>query len=78
MRITSTIVFDSSRIRNEPLEMRVGSGIIAGFEEGVRSMKKGARRILIIPPGIGYGDQGRGSIPPGATLVFEVEVVGFE
>ncbi len=71
-------MFDSSRIRNEPLEMRVGSGIIAGFEEGVRSMKKGARRILIIPPGIGYGDQGRGSIPPGATLVFEVEVVGFE
>ena len=68
--------FDSSRRRNELLSFRLGQGrVIAGWEEGVSGMKVGGRRKLVIPADLGYGDTGAGGvIPPGATLIFDVEL----
>jgi peptidylprolyl isomerase len=78
--LTNGRKFDSSKDRNEPFKFPIGQGrVIKGWEEGVASMKVGGMRKLIIPSDLAYGDRGAGGvIPPGATLVFEVELLGVE
>jgi FKBP-type peptidyl-prolyl cis-trans isomerase FkpA len=70
--------FDSNR-HGAPFTFRVGAGeVIEGWDEGVVGMRVGGRRQLVIPPRMGYGEWGMGPIPPYATLVFEVELVGLQ
>lgn len=70
--------FDSSRDSGQPFEFQLGGGeVIPGWDEGVAGMKVGGTRMLTIPPAMGYGSRGAGGvIPPNATLLFEVELIG--
>ncbi len=75
-------VFDSSKgnpqTNGEPIDFRVGVGmVIPGWEEGIMSMKKGEKRMMIIPSGLAYGTEGNQGIPPNAVLLFDVELVDF-
>lgn len=72
--------FDSSYDRKEPFSFMLGAGrVIKGWDQGVLGMKVGGQRTLIIPSNMAYGAQGAGNvIPPHATLIFDVELVGFQ
>jgi len=67
--------FDSS-VGRSPFSFQLGAGqVIPGWDEGVKGMKVGGKRTLIVPPGMGYGSNGIGPIPPNATLIFDVELL---
>ncbi|KAI9062835.1 hypothetical protein FKP32DRAFT_1651699 [Trametes sanguinea] len=72
--------FDSSRDRGQPLPLTLGSGqVIKGWEEGLKDMCVGEKRVLTIPPSMAYGPRGFGNvIPPNSALVFDVELVGLD
>ncbi len=70
-------VFDSSVQRGEPISFPL-SNVIKGWQEGVQLMKPGAKYIFYIPSDLAYGDRAAGSIPPGSTLIFEVELISFK
>ncbi len=76
--LTDGTKFDSSHDRDQTFSFKLGGGqVIAGWDQGVAGMKIGGARKLTIPPDMGYGERGAGGvIPPNATLVFKVELIG--
>ena len=71
--------FDSSLDRNEPFAFTVGGGtVIKGWDEGIRTMKLGGTRKLVVPPSLGYGAQAQGKIPPNSTLYFEIALIAIQ
>jgi FKBP-type peptidyl-prolyl cis-trans isomerase len=78
--LTNGRKFDSSLDRGDPFSFHLGQGqVIAGWDEGVQGMQIGGKRKLTIPSDLGYGPYGAGGvIPPDATLVFEVELLGVQ
>jgi FKBP-type peptidyl-prolyl cis-trans isomerase len=71
--------FDSSVGRGEPIAFPLGAGrVIKGWDEGIALLRVGDQATLIIPPQLGYGARGKGEIPPNATLIFIIEVVGIK
>lgn len=79
-KLTDGTIFDASERRGEPFEFPLGAGmVIKGWDQGVLGMKVGEKRILTIPSELGYGERGAGNvIPPNATLIFEVTLVGIK
>ena len=75
--LTNGTKFDSSKDRGEPFSFPIGQGrVIRGWDEGVAGMRVGGKRVLVVPPDLGYGHRGAGGvIPPDATLKFEVELL---
>jgi FKBP-type peptidyl-prolyl cis-trans isomerase FkpA len=77
--LTNGQKFDSSVDRGQPFTFTLGQGrVIEGWEKGFNGMKVGGKRRLVIPSDMGYGSQGQGTIPPNATLVFDVELLKVE
>jgi FKBP-type peptidyl-prolyl cis-trans isomerase len=77
--LTDGTKFDSSVDRGTPFEFTIGqNSVIQGWEQGIPGMKVGGKRILTIPPSLGYGEQATGSIPANSTLIFEVELLGIK
>jgi FKBP-type peptidyl-prolyl cis-trans isomerase len=75
--LSNGMTFDSSVERGEPISFPLGaSRVIKGWDEGFAQLRVGDQATLIIPPQLGYGARGKGAIPPDATLIFIVEVVG--
>ena len=74
--LTNGKVFDSSRDTNTPIDFTLGMGqVIRGWDEGLKGMRVGSKRVLTIYPDYAYGSRGYGPIPPNSTLVFEVELL---
>jgi len=68
-------VFDG-QLEGDPFHARLGGNeVIRGWNEGIQGMRVGGRRRLVVRPGLGYGSRGRGSVPPGATLIFELQLI---
>ena len=78
-RLTNGTPFDANGPNDQPYVFRLGMGdVIPGFDAGIAGMKVGGRRQVIIPPELGYGASGSGPIPPNATLVFVIDLVGVQ